>query len=128
MTTEQIREFCLLLPGVAESIKWEDHLCFTIGEKMFCITSFSDESNVSIKTSEENFILLTEREGIIPAPYLARNKWVSINKRNSLNTKEWKLYLEDAYNIIKSKLPKKTIAAIEAAAIDATAIKTKKTK
>lgn len=107
MNTEKLRAFCLSLPGATEGVKWEDHLCFMIAEKMFCITGMTDQSNVSIKTSDEDFELLCERNGIIPAPYMARNKWVSIEKRSALRQKEWEHYLTQSYELIKSKLPKK---------------------
>lgn len=94
-------------PGATEGIKWEDHLCFMVAEKMFLITGMADDSNVSIKVSDEDFETLTERNGIIPAPYMARNKWVAIQKRNALKPKEWEHYLRQSYELIKSKLPKK---------------------
>jgi predicted DNA-binding protein (MmcQ/YjbR family) len=95
------------MPGVHEGIKWEDHLCFMVAEKMFVITGMNDNSNVSIKVTDEDFAELTEREGIIPAPYMARNKWVSVEKRNALRPKEWEHYMRQSYELIKSKLPKK---------------------
>lgn len=107
MNTEKLRSFCLSLPGATEGIKWEDHLCFMVAEKMFLITGMSDSDNVSIKVSDEDFETLTERDGIIQAPYMARNKWVSINKRSALKPSEWQHYVRQSYELIKSKLPKK---------------------
>ena len=107
MDTEKLRSFCLSLPGATEGIKWEDHLCFMVGEKMFLITGMEDDSNVSIKVSDEDFEALTERDNIIQAPYMARNKWVSITKRNALKAKEWEYYVRRSYELIKSKLTKK---------------------
>ncbi|HEY1032824.1 MAG TPA: MmcQ/YjbR family DNA-binding protein [Flavipsychrobacter sp.] len=107
MDTEKLRAYCLSLPGVYEGIKWEDHLCFMVAEKMFCITGMTDTSGVSFKVSPEDFEELTERNGIIQAPYFARNQWVAVEKRNALKPKEWEHYLEQAYELIKAKLPKK---------------------
>lgn len=107
MTSEKLRAYCLSFPGATEGIKWEDHLCFMVAEKMFCITGMTDESNVNFKVSDEEFEELCERNGIIPAPYMARNKWVSVQQRNKLKPKEWEYYLRKSYEIIKSKLPKK---------------------
>jgi predicted DNA-binding protein (MmcQ/YjbR family) len=107
MDTEKLRAYCLSLPGVHEGIKWEDHLCFMVAEKMFCITGMTDASGVSFKVSLEDFEELTERNGIIQAPYFARNQWVAIEKRNALKPKEWEHYLKQAYELIKAKLPKK---------------------
>ncbi len=114
MDTEKLRKFCLSLPGAHEGIKWEDHLCFMIAEKMFCITGMQDDASVSLKVSDEDFEEITERNGIIPAPYMARNKWVAIQKRNALKPKEWEHYLRQSYELIKSKLPKKVRMQIDA--------------
>lgn len=113
MTTEKLRSFCLGLKGAQEGIKWEDHLCFMIAEKMFCITGMNDHSNVSFKVTDEDFETLCERDGIIQAPYMAKNKWVAVTKRSALRKSEWEHYLTQSYELIKSKLPKKTQLQID---------------
>lgn len=115
MNTDRLREFCLSLPGVHEGVKWEDHLCFMVAEKMFCITGFTDDSNLSFKVSPEDFDELIEREGIMQAGYMAKRQWVAVTKRSALKPKEWELYLRRAYELIKSKLPKKTQREIDGA-------------
>jgi predicted DNA-binding protein (MmcQ/YjbR family) len=115
MNTEKLNDFCLGLPGVKADVKWEEHLTFLIGGKMFVITGFTDNDAVTIKTTPEDFEELTEREGIVPSRYLARSKWISIQKRSALKPKEWEHYLKLSYNIIKSKLPKKIQAQINEA-------------
>ena len=107
MNTEKLRSYCLGFPGATEGIKWEDHLCFMVAEKMFLITGMSDTDSVSIKVTDEDFETLTERNGIIQAPYMARNKWVSITKRSALKPAEWQHYVRQSYDLIRSKLPKK---------------------
>lgn len=92
-------------PGATEGLKWEDHICFMVGEKMFCITGEFGGANV--KVSDEDFETLTERDGIIPAPYMARNKWVKIESFTRLKDKEWEHYVRASYDLIASKLPKK---------------------
>ena len=108
MTLEAIQRICKQFDAVTEDIKWENHLCFNIGGKMFLITA-PDSSPVtaSIKTNEEKFNELIERDGIIPAPYLAKHKWVYLDNINRLSSKEWKELLELAYQLVKAKLPKK---------------------
>jgi predicted DNA-binding protein (MmcQ/YjbR family) len=108
MTLDAIEKLCKSLPEVTEDIKWENHLCFNIGGKMFLITS-PDSSPVtaSFKTSEEKFDELIEREGFKPAPYLAKHKWVFIDNISRLSAREGKELLTLSYEIIKSKLPKK---------------------
>jgi predicted DNA-binding protein (MmcQ/YjbR family) len=108
MSLEEIRKYCLSLKGVTESIKWEHHLCFCIGEKMFMITS-PDEFpvNASFKTTDELFDKLIAREGFIAAPYLARNKWVKIDDVRRLSAKDWKKFIDTAYDQIFQKLTMK---------------------
>lgn len=113
MDIERLRTLCLSFPGATEGIKWEDHLCFMVGEKLFLITGMTDDSNVSIKVTDEDFETLTERDGIIQAPYMARNKWVAITKRNALKPKEWEFYLRQSYDLIRSKLTKKQQRELE---------------
>src|SRR5262249_18727497 len=82
MTLERLRMFCSTLPHVTEDVKWGDHLCFLIAEKMFCITTLNphEGNRVSFKCTPEDFAELIERDGIIRAPYMARNHWVSLEK------------------------------------------------
>lgn len=114
MTVEELREICLQLKGVTEDIKWEDHLCFSVGGKMFLVCSPDNvPPSASIKVSNEDFELLTSRSGIIPAPYLARNKWIYLADISTFSRKQWSSYIEAAYKIIGSKLPKKLQMAFE---------------
>lgn len=107
MNTEQMREYCLGLKGVTEGVKWEDHLCFMVAEKMFAITGFADADGVSFKVSPDDFTILTERKGITQARYFAKNQWVSVEKRSTLKNAEWQEYLQKSYQLVKSKLTKK---------------------
>lgn len=105
MNLDKLRELCLSMPGATEGIKWEDHICFMVAEKMFCITG--EFGGASIKVTPEDFEELTEREGIVPQPYMARNMWVNIQQFNKLKPKEWDHYVRQSYELIRSKLPKK---------------------
>src|SRR5438132_11719536 len=78
MNIETLRNICKSLPGVTEDVKWEDDLCFLIAGKIFCITGFDSPLMVSLKVPDEEFEGLIASEGISPAPYLARYKWVLI--------------------------------------------------
>lgn len=72
---------------------------------MFCITG--EFGGASIKVTPEDFEELTESEGIIPTPYMARNMWVSVQEFSKLKPKEWEHYVRQSYELIRSKLPKK---------------------
>ncbi len=108
MTLEAIEKICKSFSDVTEDIKWEDHLCFNIGGKMFLITSpDTTPISASFKTDEETFNELIEREGFKPAPYLAKHKWVHVDDISRASSREWKTLLQLSYDLVKAKLPKK---------------------
>jgi predicted DNA-binding protein (MmcQ/YjbR family) len=107
MDLETLRNYCNGLPYVTEDVKWGNDLCFLIGGKMFCVTGFNPPFTASLKVSDEEFEELSSRTGIIRAPYLARHKWIYIQKENVLSKKEWEHYIRQSYELVKAKLPKK---------------------
>jgi predicted DNA-binding protein (MmcQ/YjbR family) len=70
-----MQSFCATLPEVKSDIKWGADLCFTIDAKMFAVFGLSSgkPSNLGFKCDPERFLELTDQDGIIPAPYLARD-------------------------------------------------------
>ena len=108
MNIETLREFCLSLPAATEDIKWEDHLCFSVGGKMFVVSSMREEFTASFKVTPEQAEELTATPGIIPTPYMARYHWVLVQQPDRLTEAEWKQFVKQSYDMIKSKLPKKT--------------------
>lgn len=108
MNLDTISELCNELNGVTSDIKWEDHLCFNVGGKMFFIASLEHiPTSASFKIDEAGFNELTEQEGVIPAPYLARYKWVKVDNIERFSKKEWKKHIETSYFLVVSKLSKK---------------------
>ena len=113
MTVESIRRWCLALPGVTEDIKWDDDLVFSVGGKMFCVAMLGPPHRLSFKCEDETFAELVEREGIIPAPYLARAKWVSLEALDgAMEWRELEGRLRRSYELVKASLTKKAQAAI----------------
>jgi predicted DNA-binding protein (MmcQ/YjbR family) len=108
MNIQDLQNICKKFPGVKEDIKWENHLCFVVGEKMFLITSpDSFPVTASFKSDADNFEELTAREGFRPAPYLGRAKWVFVDDIRRLHKKEWEKILAVSYKLIAEKLPQK---------------------
>jgi predicted DNA-binding protein (MmcQ/YjbR family) len=107
MNIELLRGICLALPGVTEDIKWGNDLVFSVGEKMFCATSFEEPFKCSFKVTDETFDELSNREGFVPAPYLARAKWVLVSNEAKLSREEWVTFLKQSYQLIAAKLTKK---------------------
>lgn len=114
MDIESLQAICNKFPGVTEDIKWENHLCFCVAEKMFLILGL-DETPVtaSFKVGDDDFDEISSRKGFKPAPYMARNKWVFVDNISRMNNKEWNIIASNAYELIKNKLPKKTQASLK---------------
>ncbi|UKJ08993.1 MmcQ/YjbR family DNA-binding protein [Solitalea lacus] len=72
----------------------------------------SGDFGVSVKVTDEDFSLMIERDGIVPAPYLARYKWIYISNPNALNEAEWQKIIKESYALIKGKLPKKVLNSL----------------
>jgi predicted DNA-binding protein (MmcQ/YjbR family) len=68
--------------------------------------------SLSFKCTPEKFDELIELEGIIPAPYMARNKWVMLERLDALSDREIKSLIENSYQMIFAKLTKKAQAEL----------------
>jgi predicted DNA-binding protein (MmcQ/YjbR family) len=108
MDIEQLRQYCLSLPGVTEDVKWENDLVFSVGGKMFCAAGLETPLKFSFKVRDEEFEEISVREGFKPAPYLARAKWVLLMEPYKLHSNEWKGFVRTSYELVRDKLPKKT--------------------
>ncbi|HSO76010.1 MAG TPA: MmcQ/YjbR family DNA-binding protein, partial [Blastocatellia bacterium] len=71
--------------------------------------------SLSFKCTPEKFDELIELDGIIPAPYTARNKWVMLQRPDALTDRELKTLIETSYQMIFAKLTKKAQAELGAA-------------
>jgi predicted DNA-binding protein (MmcQ/YjbR family) len=109
MDASWIRDLCLSFPSATEHVIWGDDLTFKVGGKMFAHAVLEPAPVwLSFKTSPENYFELIERQNIIPAPYLARAKWVALETKDALTSAELSSLLRDAYQLIVSKLPRRT--------------------
>ena len=108
MDASWIRDLCLSFPSVTEHVIWGSDLTFKVAGKMFAHAVLEPAPVwLSFKASPENFYDLTERPGIIPAPYLARAQWVALETKDALCSAELSVLVRDSYEIIVAKLPKK---------------------
>lgn len=111
MDIDWVRAHCLALPHATEKVQWEDDLVFKVGEKMFAVVALEPRDHwISFKCSQEGFADLTERPGVIPAPYLARAQWVALESHDALPRDEIKRLLGQSYSLVFAKLPRKTQA------------------
>jgi len=109
-----VRELCLSLPNSTEDIQWENDLLFRVAKKIYCVVPLEPEATVklSCKCTPEKFAELVEIDGIIPAPYMARNHWVAFVDMNALRQSEIRELIRNSYNLVVEKLPKKLQAEL----------------
>lgn len=108
-----VRELCLSFPHATEQVTWGADLTFRISGKIFAVAVLEPAQVwLSFKCSAENFAELTERDGVIPAPYLARAQWVALERKEALQKEELAPLLREAYDLVFAKLPKKTQQAL----------------
>lgn len=114
MSFDAIRDYCLSLPHVTEKVQWENDLLFCIGGKMFTVMALDAAApyRISLKCTPEEFAELTERDGIDPAPYVARYHWVALKSFGALPQTELKRLVKDSYEMVKAKLPKKVLGEL----------------
>ena len=95
---------------------------------MFLVTAPDNVPvSASFKTSDEDFEVLPNRVGFIPAPYMARNKWIFVDDINRFSKKDWENYLRKSYDLILSKLSLKFQKEISTGVITKPVSKNKKT-
>jgi predicted DNA-binding protein (MmcQ/YjbR family) len=115
MNTEWVRDVCLKLPHTTEEVLWGADLVFKIGGKMYAATGLEPGPVwLSFKCTPENFAELTERPGIVPAPYVARYHWVALETEDAIPAAELKRRIGESYELVLGKLPKKVQATLRA--------------
>jgi predicted DNA-binding protein (MmcQ/YjbR family) len=125
MDAETARAFLLKLPHVEETQQWGDNLVFWVGDKaisgkMFCLVNLDagEHGVISYSAGPERYAELLEREGLVPAPYMARIHWVAAERWSAWRNAEWQSELRAAHAITFAKLPQRVrdVLAIPAAA------------
>lgn len=119
MDNERIREICLALPHVTETVNWGHHLVYWVGDrdiggKMFAMTDL-DGTGIGVlwfHCGAERFHELLEREGIRASPYLAKVFWVTLERWDVMRPREIESELRRAHALICEKLPKRTRAVL----------------
>lgn len=106
MDIEQLQSLCLSFPKVTEDVKW-GNLVFSVGGRMFCVSSLESDFSFSFKAGDEEFEEISNREGFEPAPYLARAKWVLVTRPEAMHHREIENYIRQSYELVKKRLTKK---------------------
>ncbi len=109
MTREEFDHYCKSLKSATHVVQWRGASVWKIGGKIFAIHPDLGEDQkhkLSFKCSNLSYQILCELPGIVPAPYLARAKWVQIQTAEAMNHEDICDYIKTAYDIISNKLPR----------------------
>jgi predicted DNA-binding protein (MmcQ/YjbR family) len=108
MNVDFVRDHCLSFPNAKESLQWGETLCFKVGGKIFATLSLDEiPPHLSLKTTGERFAELTEIEGIVPARYVGRYKWITLERLNVLSAREIRELIQNSYDMVIQKTPAK---------------------
>jgi predicted DNA-binding protein (MmcQ/YjbR family) len=115
MDIEWVRQHCLSHPHTTEQIQWGSDLLFKVGGKMFAGVPLEPARVwVTLKADPEEFPELIERQGIIPAPYLARAKWIALENDRAIPRAEVLRLVSKSYELVFANLTKKSQAELAA--------------
>jgi len=109
MNREEFNTFCKGLKATTNVVQWGNASVWKVGGKIFAICSIwgdDPHQKISFKCSDLSYQILCELEGMVPAPYLARAKWVQVQQPGALSDDDIKSYITDAHVIIAAKITK----------------------
>jgi predicted DNA-binding protein (MmcQ/YjbR family) len=109
MNVDSVRAYCLSFPQASENLQWGEDLCFKVAGKIFAVLSLdSVPQSLCFKCTPEKFAELCEQEGISPAPYVGRYKWVLLERLDVLGDRELKDLIRQSYEMVATKTKSKS--------------------
>ncbi len=117
MDADRFRRLALSLPHALETMQWGGKIVFWVGDKaiggkMFAIADpeavRGGSALASFSAGPERYHGLLEREGLIPAPHLARIFWIAATEWDALTTVEWREQLSAAHGRTLSRMTPRT--------------------
>lgn len=110
MTYDEFNTFCRALPATTYVVQWGGSHVWKVGGKVFAIGGWqkSGEPAFTFKTSEYDFLFLSDEPGYRPAPYLASRgmKWIQLYDAPDAD-EVLKHYIEESHRIVSLGLTKK---------------------
>ncbi len=111
MTYEEFNELCRTLPATTYVTQWGSSDVWKVGGKVFAIGGWEkdDSPAFTFKTSELNFLVLSDQPGYRPAPYFASRgmSWIQQYDFSAPEDNELTYYLKESHRIVSLGLTKK---------------------
>ena len=114
MRLQRLESFALSLPQTKVVNQWGG-LVFKVAEKVFFMICLDGETitGVVFKCTPEEFVELTEIDGIGQAPYFAKHMWVRVEDLAALSEPDLQNRIRHSFDLIAAKLPKKIQATLK---------------
>lgn len=107
MDIEQLREYCLSLPDVEETLPFgPDTLVFKVNNKVFLLTGLdSHPLRFNVKCNPDKAIELREEypDSVLPGYHMNKKHWNTVVIDGTLSLKLIKEFIDDSYNLVKGK-------------------------
>lgn len=112
MDIEQVRDFCLSLPGTTESFPFvkfpsaKDILAFKIEGKMYLFCDLAAESlRLEMKCNPEHTDDLRASYSAVDKGFA--NKWISVSLSGDMGVREIERWIRHSYRLVIAGLPRK---------------------
>ena len=112
MNIEEVRDYCLSLPGTEESMPYgNDWVVFRIGGKIYLhIWLEAHIPTIAVKLlPERGEELREEYNAFSPAYHLNKKHWNDIFIEDTFPSEMIQGWIRESYDLVKSKLPKSTL-------------------
>ena len=114
MTLSALRAYALSLPQASLVRQWGDAWVFKVGGKLFLVVSADGDIPVSatFKPTPAERKDLEGRDGLRPAPYLARAGWLMIDDLDSVSSRELCAWIRGSYEAACARLGRRRRAEL----------------
>ncbi len=121
MNIENFRNYCLSLPGVAESMPWATDkneynrglLCFSVADKWFCFVHIEEFEFCNLKCPPEKAEELRSRyEGVRAGWHMNKKHWNSVFFDSDVSDEEIFGMVRLSYDTVAAGLPKNVKATL----------------
>lgn len=109
MNIEELREYCLSLPGVSEHFPFDETtLVFKVSGKMFALTDLEGPLSVNLKCNPELAVELRERyPSVKPGYHMNKIHWNTVEIDGTVSDKLILEWIDHSYKLIAAPKTKR---------------------
>lgn len=110
MNYDEFNKICAAFPATTYIVQWGNSHVWKVGGKVFAIGGWAkgEEPAFTFKTSDINFVFLSQSEGYRPAPYFANRgmKWIQQFQSKKEHNDDLLYYLTASHQLVSIGLTK----------------------